>query len=85
MNPYSGTSSLAQARHLLMSRNTRITTTAASLRYRCVLQVLRISAASFGLVYGSVKLGYLKASPTHSQGLLHHPEILPCTMLQNAV
>ena len=28
------------------------------------MQVLRISAASVGLVYGSVKLGYLKVGPS---------------------
>lgn len=33
-------------------------------------QVLRISAASFGFVYGGVKLGYLKASSLFEQ--LYH-------------
>ncbi len=35
------------------------------------MQVLRISAASVGLVYGSVKLGYLKVGPSTSLYWLH--------------
>ena len=38
----------------------------------CASQVLRISAASFGFVYGGVKLGYLKVSAPVEQVVIHN-------------
>ena len=58
MNPYSGSSSLAQvsaALHVLQQGAQADVLTALIL-----LQVLRVSAFSIGLVWGSTKLAYLK-------------------------
>ena len=59
MNPYSGTSSLAQVMHVVIFASLeKLPSPLNSVE----VQVLRISAASFGFVYGGVKLGYLKVS-----------------------
>ena len=69
MNPYSGTSSLAQVRLTQQLIDLDVLSLQSHLQH--ALQVLRISAASFGFVYGGVKLGYLKVTyPAHLLGPL---------------
>ena len=65
MNPYSGTSTLARVMFRPMSASEIQPTTSGLASMHLSVQVLRVSAAGIGLVYGSTKLGYLKASKPH--------------------